>query len=106
MSKIIFFCERVRTSCCISLTNFKKPIILPEIVGFFKFVSEIKQLVRKRSQKKKSGGNFTLHFTSYLSIRLSKFLRHSKTITNAKKLQVFGKNDFCCLSNCLQTNIF
>ena len=29
----------------------KNTIILPEIVGFFKLVGEITQLVRKRSQK-------------------------------------------------------
>ena len=58
----LFFCERVRTSCCISLTNLKKPIILPEIVGFFKFVSEIKQLVPKRSQK--NNQEVILHYIS------------------------------------------
>ena len=50
--------------------------------------------------------NFALHFTSYLSIALSKILPHSKTIKNAKKLSVFGENDSCCLSNFLQTHIF
>ena len=30
---------------------FKKATILPEIVGFFKLVGEIQQLLRKRSQK-------------------------------------------------------
>ena len=50
--------------------------------------------------------NFTLHFTSYLSIALSKILPHLKTIKNAKKLSVFGENDSCHLSNFLQIQIF
>ena len=49
--------------------------------------------------------NFALHFTSYLSIALSKFLPHSKTIKNAKKLSVFGENDSHRLSNFLQIHI-
>ena len=36
--------------------------------------------------------NFALHFTSYLSIALSKILPYSKTIKSAKKMSVFGKN--------------
>ena len=43
----LFFCERFRTSCCISPTNFKKPTVLPEIVGFLEIAGEIQQLVRK-----------------------------------------------------------
>ena len=35
----------------ISRTIFKKPTISGKIVGFLKFVGELKQLVRKRSQK-------------------------------------------------------
>ena len=54
----------------------------------------------------KEMSNFALHSTSYLSIALSKILPHSKTIKNAKKLSVFGKNDSRCLSNFLQTHIF
>ena len=50
--------------------------------------------------------NFALHFTSYLSIALSKILPHSKTIKNAKKVSVFGENDSHRLSNFLQTHIF
>ena len=50
--------------------------------------------------------NFALHFTSYLSIALSKILAHSKTIKNAKKLLVFGENDSRRLSNYLQIHIF
>ena len=50
--------------------------------------------------------NFALHFTSYLSITLSKILPHSKTIKNAKKLSVFCGNDSHCLPNFLQTHIF
>ena len=50
--------------------------------------------------------NFSLHFTSYLFIALSKILPHSKTIKNARKLSVFGENDSHCLSNFLQTHIF
>ena len=47
----LIFCERFHTSCCISLTIFKKPALFPEIVDFMKIVGEIQQLVRKRSQK-------------------------------------------------------
>ena len=54
----------------------------------------------------KEMSNLALHSTSYLSIALSKILSHSKTIKNAKKLSVFGKNDSRCLSNFLQTHIF
>ena len=50
--------------------------------------------------------NFALHFTSYLSIALSKLLPHPKTIKNAKKLSVFGEKDSRRLSNFLQTHIF
>ena len=50
--------------------------------------------------------NFALHFTSYLSIALSKILPHSKTTKNAKKLLVFGENNSCHLSNFLQIYIF
>ena len=49
---------------------------------------------------------FTLHFTSYLSIPLSKILPHSKTIKNAKKLSVFVENNACRLSQFLETHIF
>ena len=47
-----------------------------------------------------------MHFTSYLSIALTKILPHSKTMKHAKKLSVFGENDSRCLSNFLQTHIF
>ena len=56
--------------------------------------------------KKWLGRNFALHFTSHLSIALSKILPRSKTIKNAMKLLVFGKNDSHHLSNVFQTNIF
>ena len=49
----MFFCERFRTSCCISPTKFKKPTISGNIVGFLKLVGEMQQLVRKHSQKNK-----------------------------------------------------
>ena len=58
------------------------------------------------STEKSSGRNFTLHFTSYLSIVLLEILPHSKTIKNANKLSVFGKNDSYCLSNFLQIHVF
>ena len=60
----------------------------------------------KRFTEKQLGHNFAFHFTSYLSISLSKILPHSKTIKNAKKFLVFGKNDSRCLSNFSQTHIF
>ena len=47
-----------------------------------------------------------LHIISYLSITLSKILSHSKTIKNAKKLQVFSESESRRLSNFLQTHIF
>ena len=50
--------------------------------------------------------NFALHFTSYLSIALSKILPHSKTIKNAKKLSVFGENVSRRLYNFLQSHLF
>ena len=50
--------------------------------------------------------HFALHFTSHLSIALSKILHHSKTINNTKKLSVFGENDSCRLSNFLQSHVF
>ena len=49
-------------------------------------------------REKRLGCNFALHFTSYLSIALSKILPHSKTIKNAKELSVFGKNNSRSLS--------
>ena len=68
------------------------PTILPEIVGFFKYVGEIQQLVH------------------YISLPIypihSKILPHSKTIKNTKKCSVFGKNDSYCLFNFLQTHFF
>ena len=68
--------ERFHTSCCISPTNFKKPTILPEIVGYYNIVSEIQQLVWKRSQKINSDVIFhyislpayPLHFSKFCSI--------------------------------------
>ena len=50
--------------------------------------------------------NFALHFTSYLSIALSKILPHAKITKNPKKLSLFGENDSCRLSNFLQIHIF
>ena len=66
----------------------------------------MQQLVQKRLQKNNQDTIFALHFISYLSIALSKILPHSKTIKNAKKVSVFGKNDTRRLSNFLQTHIF
>ena len=60
----------------------------------------------KTFTKNQSWRNFELHFTSCLSIALSKILPHSKTIKNANKLSVFGENDSRRLSNFLQTHIF
>ena len=56
--------------------------------------------------EKELGHNSALHITSYLSIALSKILPHSKTTKSAKKVSVFGENDFRRLSNFLQTRIF
>ena len=60
----------------------------------------------KTFTEKKLRHNFALHFTSYLSIALSKILPYSKTTKSARKLSVFGKNDSRCLSNFSQTHIF
>ena len=58
---------------------------------------------------------FALHFTSYISIALSKILPHSKKnkkkktktkTKSAKKLSIFCENDSCPLSKFLQTHIF
>ena len=56
-----------------------KKIILPEIVGFFKFIGEIQQLVRKRSQKKIrtqfcyiSLPIYRLHFPKFCPIQKNK----------------------------------
>ena len=104
----LFFCERFRTSCCISRTIFKKPTILTENVSFLKIVGEIQHTTTSTETFTENllRHNFALHFTSYLSIALSKILPHSKTIKNAKKLSVFGENDSRRLSNFLQTHIF
>ena len=50
--------------------------------------------------------NFSLYFTSYLSIALSKILPHSKTLKNAENLSVFGENNSRRCFNFLQTHIF
>ena len=60
----------------------------------------------KTFTEKQLGHNFALHFTTYLSIALSKILPHSKTIKSAKKLLLFGKNDCCRLSNFSRTHTF
>ena len=103
----LFFCERFRTSCCISRTIFKKPTILTENVSFLKIVGEIQHTTTSTETFTENllRHNFALHFTSYLSIALSKILPHSKTIKNAKKLLVFGENDSHRLSNFLQIHI-
>ena len=75
----------------------KNTAILPDIVDFFKLIGEIHQLVQKRSQKNRR--NLALHFTSYLSIALSKILPNLKTTKNTKKLSIFGENDSHCLSS-------
>ena len=49
---------------------------------------------------------FSLHFTFYLSIELSKTLPHSKAIKNAKKVSVSGENNCRRLSKFLKTHIF
>ena len=47
---------------CISPTNKKKTSLLPKIVSFLKFVSEIQQLVQKHSLK--NNQNLILHYIS------------------------------------------
>ena len=89
------------------MPNFRKNCqISGKIVSFSKIVGEIQQLVRKFSQKTNLQCNFSLYFTSYLSIAFSKIQSHSKIIKNAKKLSVFGENDFRRWSNFLQIHIF
>ena len=72
--------------------------------GFFNFWRNTTASTETFSEKK-IGRNFALHFTSYLSIPLSKILPHSKTIKNAMKLSVFCKNDYRRLSNLLKIHI-
>ena len=57
------------------------------------------------SREKQLWCNFALHFTSYLSIALSKMLPHLKVIKYGNKLSVFRENDSHCLSNFLHTHI-
>ena len=82
----------------------KKPIISSKIVGLLKFVGEIQQLVWERSQK--NNQNVILQYILFPIFHCtSRNSSHSKTIKNAKKLSVFGKNDSRSLYNCLQTYI-
>ena len=51
ISKTLRMLDQDKINDFISRTIFKKPTISGKIVGFLKFVGELKQLVRKRSQK-------------------------------------------------------
>ena len=94
-------CERFRTNCCISPTSFKKPTILPEIIGFLKLVGEIQQYENVHR-------NFALseNFRNFRNFTLSEILPYSKPKKTPKKLSVFGESDSRCLSNFLQSHIF
>ena len=86
----------------------KKMTILPEIVGFFENCRRNTRASTETFTENSLQPKFALHFTSYLSIALSKILPNSKNKKkkNAKKLLVFCENDSCRLSKFLQTHIF
>ena len=87
----------------------KKMTILPEIVGFFENCRRNTRASTEKFTENSLQPKFALHFTSYLSIALSKILPNSKKKKkkkNAKKLLVFCENDSCRLSKFLQTHIF
>ena len=71
-----------------------------------KFVAEIQQLVRKRSQK--NNYNLILHYISLpiYPLHFPKFRPMQKQKKNAKILLEFGKNNSRRLSNFLQTHMF
>ena len=59
---------------------------------FLKIVGEIHTTASTETFRENSlPRNFALHFTSYLSIALSKILPHSKTIKNAKNCRYLAK---------------
>ena len=86
--------------------KFKKTDNFRQNCRFFEIFWQNTTASTKTFTEKKLGHTFALHFTSYLSIALSKILPHSKTIENAKKLLVFGKNDSRCLSHFFEIHIF
>ena len=102
----LFFCRRFCTSCCISPTNLKKPDNFAWNCRFFKNCRQNTTASTETFTEKQLGHNFALHFTSYLPIALSKILLHSKAIKNVKKLPIFRKNNYHCLSNFFETHIF
>ena len=79
---------------------------MAEIDGFFENCQPNTIAIMETFTENSLQRNFALHFTYYLSIALSKILHHSKTIKKAKKLSVFGENDFRRLYNFLQVHIF
>ena len=95
-------CKHFRTSCCISRTIFKNQNF-SQNCRFFEIFQRNTTASTETFTENSLRCYFALHFTSYLSIELSKILPHSKTIKNGKK---FGKNDSRHLSNVLQTHIF
>ena len=78
---------------------------MPETVGFLKTVSEIQQLVRKRSLK--INYEVILHYISLpiYQLHFPKFCPIQKQLKTIKKLSVFGENDFGPLLIFLQTHI-
>lgn len=79
-----FFCIRLRTSCCILPTIFKKPTVLIKIFGLLRIV-ELRLIARNCSWKKQLAYYSALYFPSYLLTGLSRILPHSKTIQNTIK---------------------
>ena len=65
ITSYLFFCKCLRTSCCISPINFKKPTILPETVGFLKIVWVNTTGIMERFTKKWLGDNYALKFTFF-----------------------------------------
>ena len=86
-----YFSGNVSVLAVVFRRQIKKPTILPEIVGVFLICRQNTTASMETFTEKELERNFTLHFTSYLSIAFSKILPQSKTIKNSKKLSVFGK---------------
>ena len=104
-----YFSVNVSIRAIVFCWQIKKKKILPEIVGFFENCWRNTRASTETFTENSLQPKFALHFTSYLSIALSKILPNSKKKKqkkNAKKLLVFCENDSCRLSKFLQTHIF